>query len=353
MKKLGFGCMRLPMVGDEVDLEQFKAMVDHYLAAGFRYFDTAHGYISGKSEPALRQALVERYPREDYIFTNKLSGSFYQCAEDVRPLFEQQLEICGLTYFDYYLMHAMSAKNFAKAQACNAFETVKALKAEGKIRHIGMSFHDSPQVLEEILTAWPEIEVVQIQFNYLDYDDPTVQSFGCYQVCRKFGKPVLIMEPVKGGKLAELPDGARALLDGLGSGSPASYAIRYAASFEGVMMVLSGMSDLEQMEDNLSYMADFVPLNPAEFDALARVREILRCQDAIPCTNCRYCVDGCPRGILIPDHFAAYNAQKQGKEAPLPGGGDPAGCVGCRQCEQICPQHLPITHLLRQLGGKK
>ena len=349
MKKLGFGCMRLPLLENgEVDQPQFNAMIDAYMAAGFNYFDTAHVYISGKSELAMREGLVMRYPRESYRFVNKLSPTCYKTEEDIRPFFERQLEACGVDCFDYYLMHSVSAKWFAHAQACNAFEVVKQLKAEGKVKHIAMSFHDSPEVLEQVLTAWPEVEAVQIQFNYLDYDDPKVQSWGCYQVCRKFNKPVLIMEPVKGGTLANLPASAQQVIDGLGGGSAASYAIRYAASFEGVMMVLSGMSTLEQMEDNLSYMTEFVPLNETEFAALDRVRDILRCQDAIPCTGCRYCVEDCPMGIPIPELFAAYNASKRGE--PVEVDTAPAKtCIACRTCEGACPQHLPIPELLQQV----
>ena len=349
MKKLGFGCMRLPLLENgEVDQPQFNAMIDAYMSAGFNYFDTAHVYISGKSELAMREGLVKRYPRESYRFVNKLSPTCYKTREDIRPFFQSQLEACGVDYFDYYLMHSVSAKWFAHAQACSAFEEVKALKEEGKVKHIAMSFHDSPQVLEQVLTAWPEVEAVQIQFNYLDYDDPKVQSWGCYRVCRKFNKPVLIMEPVKGGTLANLPPSAQQVIDGLGGGSAASYAIRYAASFDGVMMVLSGMSTLEQMEDNLSYMTSFVPLNEAEFAALDRVRDILRCQDAIPCTGCRYCVEDCPMSIPIPELFAAYNAKKQGEAVDVDFA--PAKtCITCRTCEGACPQHLPIPELLQQV----
>ena len=349
MKKLGFGCMRLPLLeSGEVDQQQFNAMIDAYMAAGFNYFDTAHVYISGKSELAMRQGLVERYPRESYRFVNKLSPTCYKTEGDIRPFFDLQLEACGVDYFDWYLMHSVSAKWFAHAQACNAFEIVKQLKAEGKVKHIAMSFHDSPEVLEQVLTAWPEVEAVQIQFNYLDYDDPKVQSWGCYQVCRKFNKPVLIMEPVKGGTLATLPPAAQKVLSELGGGSPASYAIRYAASFEGVMMVLSGMSTMEQMEDNLSYMTDFIPLNDREMEALVRVREILRCQESIPCTGCRYCVEGCPMSIPIPELFSAYNAAKRGEVVDMDL--SPAKtCIACRACEGACPQHLPIPELLEQI----
>jgi len=216
MKKLGFGFMRLPMQGKEIDIEQTKEMVDRFLAAGFTYFDTAHGYIGEKSEPTLKECLVDRYPRTSYVLTDKLTSGYIQKPEDVRPFFERQLEICGVDYFDYYLLHAVGSGNLAKYESCQAFEQLRALKAEGKIKHMGMSFHDKAEVLDRILTAHPEIEVVQIQFNYVDYDDPKVESFKCYQVCEKHDKPVLIMEPVKGGNLVDLPDEGKTVLDELG-----------------------------------------------------------------------------------------------------------------------------------------
>ena len=201
-KKFGFGCMRLPMSNEHVDIEEMTKMVDAYINAGFNYFDTAHVYLEGQSETALRECLTTRYPRESYILTNKLTQIFIQEPEDVRPLFEQQLAACGVEHFDFYLFHAMRPSYYEKFTHCNAFETVKALKAEGKIRHIGMSFHDEADFLEEVLLKHPEIEVVQLQFNYLDYDSPTVQSHACYEVCEKYGRPVIVMEPVKGGTLA-------------------------------------------------------------------------------------------------------------------------------------------------------
>jgi len=357
MKNFGFGCMRLPMVGGAegvVDQAQFDRMVDKFLAEGFTYFDTAHGYLNGKSEPAIREGLTKRYPRDRYVLTDKLSGSFFQSEADIRPLFQQQLEACGVEYFDYYLMHALTAKGYQKYVACNAFGVAEQLKAEGKLRHIGISFHDKPAVLEQILTEQPGIEAVQIQFNYADYDDPGVESGGVYEVCRKFGKPVIVMEPVKGGSLADLPEDARAVLDGLKGGSPASYAIRYAASFEGVFMVLSGMSTYEQMEENVGFMGQFQPLTAAERAAVDRVRELLKHRDTVACTNCRYCVAGCPRHILIPDLFACLNEKNQGGRgdygACTEGHGKAGDCIGCKQCEGACPQHLPITKLLKTVA---
>ena len=245
-------------------------MVDTFLEAGFNYFDTAHGYIQGKSETALRECLTSRYPRDRYILTDKLTANFFKTEADIRPFFESQLEACGVDYFDFYLMHAQGAGNYPHFKECRAYETAFALKAEGKSRHVGISFHDSAAFLEQILTDYPEIEVVQIQFNYADYDDPAVQSRLCYEVCRKFNKPVIVMEPVKGGNLVNLPDEAKAVLEALHGGSAASYAIRFAAGFPGMMMVLSGMSDMAQMEDNIAYMRDFKPLDEVELAAIKK-----------------------------------------------------------------------------------
>ena len=260
MKKLGFGCLRLPMtneLGGEVDQKLFNQMVDRFMEAGFNYFDTAHPYLNGKSETAIREGLVKRYPRESFLLANKLTTPLFKTQADIRPLFQEQLEACGVEYFDYYLMHGLSERLYERFVSCDAFDVVAELKAEGRVRHMGISFHDKPAVLERILREHPEIEIVQIQLNYADYDDPIIEGGGVYEVCRRFGKPILVMEPVRGGGLAQhLPDEAKKILEKLHGGSPASYAIRYAASFDGVVTVLSGMSDLEQVEDNGSFMRD-------------------------------------------------------------------------------------------------
>ena len=358
-KNFGFGCMRLPMNGDQVDIAETTRMVDEFLAQGFNYFDTAHGYIGGKSELALKECLTSRYPREAYSLTDKLTDSYFKTETDIRPFFESQLEACGVDYFDFYLMHAQNADNFKKFKACRAYETAFALKAEGRIRHVGLSFHDRAEVLDQILTEYPQIEVVQIQFNYLDYDDIAVQSRKCYEVCRKHGKPVLVMEPVKGGSLVNLPEEAKKVLDDLHGGSPASYAIRFAAGFPGMMMVLSGMSDMEQMKDNLSYMRDFKPLNETELAAVNKVQEIFHKMNMIPCTACRYCVEGCPKQISIPDLFAImnikqlhhdWNADYYYEEVHTAPGRRASDCLKCGKCEKICPQHLPIRKLLEEIA---
>lgn len=358
-KKLAFGCMRLPMKEGKVDEPQFCKMIDRFIENGFNYFDTAHGYIGGQSETAIRSCLTSRYPREAYLLTDKLTDSYFKKQEDIRPFFEKQLEWCGVDYFDFYLMHAQSAGNYEQFQRCKAYETAFELKKEGKIRHVGISFHDTAEVLERILTDHPEVEVVQIQFNYLDYDNPAVQGRKVYEVCRRHNKPVLVMEPVKGGTLVNLPAPAQKVLTELDNGSIASYAIRFAAGFDGMLCILSGMSSIEQLEDNISYMKDFQPLNDKELDAVHRVVDILHSKDIIPCTACRYCVEGCPQHIAIPDLFSCMNTREMTHDwnphmyydIHTRGSGKASSCIKCGKCEKICPQHLPIRKLLEDVAN--
>ncbi len=353
----GFGCMRFPMKDGEVDTKEVCKMVDAFIDAGFNYFDTAHGYLGGKSETALRECLTSRYPRASYILTNKLSNPHFEKESDIRPLFDEQLKACGVDYFDFYLMHAQNRTNFEKYKACRAYETAFELKKEGKVKHVGLSFHDTADILDQILTEYPEIEVVQIQFNYLDYDDASVQSRLCLETCQKHGKAVLIMEPVKGGSLVNLPDDAAEVLDALGGGSHASYAIRFAASFDNVVMVLSGMGNMDMMRDNLSYMTDFKPLNEKELAAVFKVAEVIKSKNLISCTGCSYCTDGCPANIAIPKLFACMNESNKWKNWNsgyyysifTKDRGKASDCIGCGRCEDICPQKLPIRELLKQV----
>ena len=358
-KNFGFGCMRLPMCGGEINYAEFNKMIDAFIENGFNYFDTAHGYHDGKSETAIRDCLVARYPRDKYILTNKLTNFYFKTEEDVRPFFESQLKICGVDYFDFYLMHAQSKEIFAHFKKCRAYEQALELKAEGKIKHFGISFHDTAEVLDRILTEYPQIEVVQIQLNYVDFDDPAVQSKKCLEVCNKHNKPVIVMEPVKGGNLVNLPDGAKKYFEELGKASPASYAIRFAAGCKGVFMVLSGMSDLAQVNDNISYMKDLKPLTEKELKAVQNVCGVFKGMNLIACTACRYCTAGCPKGISIPDLFACmntkniyrdWNADYYYNEVHTKTGGKASACIKCGKCEKACPQHLPIRDLLKSVA---
>ena len=356
--KLGFGCMRLPMKDGSVDYDEFNKMIDYYMDNGFNYFDTAHGYINGLSEKAIGECLTNRYKREEYELTDKLTANYFKKEEDIVPFFNKQLSICGVDYFDYYLMHALNRDNYKQFMKCNAFEVAKNLKKDGKIKHIGISFHDTADILDMILSNHPEIEIVQIQLNYIDYDSTGVQSKLCYEVCEKYNKQVLIMEPVKGGGLVNLPNDAKKVFDELNSNiSYASYAIRFAAGFKNVYKVLSGMSNFAQMEDNVSYMKNFSPLNEDENNAIKKVVKILRDNEGIACTSCRYCVEGCPRKISIPDLFTCYNAKKKFNdwnsdmyyEVHTRENGKASDCIKCGMCEKVCPQHLPIRDLLEKV----
>lgn len=357
--KFGFGCMRLPMNGKNVDDAEFIKMIDFFLQSGFNYFDTAHGYISGESEKAIKRCLTSRYDRKDYLLTNKLTETYFKTNEDIRPFFQSQLEFCGVDYFDFYLMHSQNRDNFEHFKKCSAYETALELKKEGKIRHFGISFHDTADVLDNILSSYPQIELVQIQLNYIDYEDNSVQGRKNMEVCRKHGKQIVIMEPVKGGSLANLPQEAKKFFDELSSNSPASYAMRFAADFDDVIMVLSGMSTYDQMIDNIKHMREFKHLTSQERQAIDNVCNIMKSKNVIPCTDCKYCVDGCPQNILIPNLFSCYNAKTVYQdwnqdfyyETVLTSkNGKASDCIKCKKCEKVCPQHLIITSLLEDVA---
>ena len=315
-KKLGFGLMRLPLTNPDeassIDVEQVKDMVDAFIENGFTYFDTAWMYCGFQSECAAKEALVDRYPRDSYTLADKLHAGYIKTREDRDKIFNEQLRKTGVEYFDYYLLHDIGVDHYKIYQELDCFTWLKEKKEQGLVRHIGFSFHDSAKMLDQVLTEHPEVEFVQLQLNYLDWDSEGVQSRKCYETAVKHGKPVIVMEPVKGGTLAKVPERAERMFKEYHPDmSVPSWAIRFAASNEHVMMVLSGMSNMEQLQDNMSYMADFQPLNEEEQEIIRKAVEIINSGIEIPCTGCSYCTEGCPQNIAIPKYFSLYNADLQ------------------------------------------
>ncbi len=364
MKKLGFGLMRLPLADPAnytlVDRDATREMIDRFLEEGFTYFDTAYVYHGDSSERLFGELVARRYPRDAFSVTTKMpvfNAAFVHSEADYERIFQEQLERCQVDYFDIYFLHGIGKERMGDIDSMGGFQFLQRKKAQGQIRRIGFSYHDDADTLEQILTDHPEVEVVQLQVNYIDWDDVSVQSRRCYEVCVRHGVDVTVMEPLKGGTLARLPEEAAAILKAANpEASLASWGIRFAASLPHVLVVLSGMSNLEQLNDNISYMKDFEPLTQEERDAVARTVDIIRSSIAIPCTACRYCIGGCPKKICIPEYFALYNNQNQFGLVPGLASnytnltakfGRPGDCIGCGTCESHCPQHLPIRENLK------
>lgn len=362
MKKFGFGAMRLPLVNSDdkksVNQELLNQMVDEFLAAGYVYFDTAYPYHEQMSEPAMKKALADRHERSEYIFADKMPTILVKSAEEYPMYFNSQLERTGVEYFDYYLMHNMGKDRYEKTQRFGGFEFASRMKEEGKIKNLGFSFHDDAKTLERILTEHPEVDFVQLQINYLDWDNKIIQSAKCYETAKRFGKPVVVMEPVKGGTLANLPKEAQDLLLAYNpEATPASYALRFAAGLDNVMMVLSGMNTLEQVRENTRLMDNLKPLSEQEMNLLSEVVEIMNRSMAVPCTSCGYCMEVCPKNIAIPGLFGLYNNYKiNGNFSNMYYNrivfekGKASDCIGCHQCEKNCPQHIAIPSELKHIA---
>ena len=366
MKQLGFGLMRLPLLDEDdktsIDIERLKGMVDIFLESGFRHFDTAYNYHGGMSEAAFKEAVVKRYPRDRYTVTDKMPMFQVEEESELERIFNEQLERCGVDYFDYYWLHSLNEKSIDKSHRFHAFEFIEKKKQEGKIRHTGFSFHDTAEVLDKTLALHPELDYVQLQINYLDWEDDEIQSRACYEVAVKHKKRVMVMEPVKGGSLALLPPKAEEVFRAYDpERSAASWAIRYAASLDHVDHVLSGMSDETQLLDNIRTMSDFKPLTDEERQMIDEALLTIKDSRKIDCTRCFYCVPGCPVDIAIPDYFSAYNDYRlfgdmmrfssfSKVKSLMSKFGKPSDCIACGACEEICPQHLPIIELLEVIS---
>ncbi|TGY75425.1 Fe-S oxidoreductase [Enterorhabdus sp. NM05_H27] len=359
--KLGFGAMRLPLTDPDdvtaIDIESVKTMVDEFIARGGTYVDTAFVYHNGASETALREALVERYPREAFTLATKCLAWACASKEEAQACLPTSLERLGVDYIDYYLLHNLGGARTAKFDEYDMWNYVAKAKADGLIRHVGFSMHDGADVLDELLTAHPEVDFVQLQVNYLDWDDPVTQSARCMEVAAKHGVPVIIMEPVRGGRLANLPErGAAVLAEANPEASQASWAYRFCLDLPGVLTVLAGASTLEQMRDNMATFQTHKPLTDAERDAIAEVVAALRSVDLIPCTNCGYCVRDCPEGVKIPVALNLLNLEKTTEDRDFAKGlyswqaaeGPASKCIQCGTCEAACPQSIPVITRLAE-----
>lgn len=354
---LGFGFLRFSTVDGQVDMDAICAMADAYLAQGGHYFDTAYTYLGGESERAIREAVVKRHPRDRFLIADKLPGYMVKSPADNRRIFEESKKRCGVDFFDVYLLHGLNAENYEFAQKFDQFGFLESLKQSGEAKKTGFSYHDTPELLDRILTEHPEVDYVQLQINYLDWESDAIQSRKCYEVARRHGKAIIIMEPIKGGTLVNLPEEAGKILHDVNPGeSPAAFALRFARNLPGVEYVLSGMTDCDQIHANLIASA---PISAEENDALQRVAAILRSSIAVACTGCRYCEPYCPMHICIPDYFKLYNEYSRcpsddWKISPIYDAlaqthGKASDCISCRQCQTHCPQKLTIPDILKKV----
>ncbi len=365
MKKLGFGCMRFPLLeaGNQksFDIPQIEKMADEFIAHGFTYFDTAYMYHEYESERVVKKVLVDRYPRDKFLLATKMPTMSINSKEDMERIFSEQLKKTGALYFDYYLIHTLNQKLYEVAETLDTFGFVADKMKEGLVKKMGFSFHDNAELLDKILTEHPEVSFVQLQINYLDWENENIQSRKCYEVARKHGKEIIVMEPVKGGALAKVPSKAKKMFDEKDSSkSVASWALRFAASLDNVIMVLSGMSNIEQMMDNISFMEDFKSLTEEEKALCLKVGDTIKSSVSVPCTSCRYCTENCPQNILIPDCFTLYNKALEKEnvnfdevlkeyEEKTSSHGKASSCIECGACEAHCPQHIEIIKALKNV----